>query len=168
MNSTTLPVPAYVTSIEEGFWGFILIAITIAIHGFGMNFTLRTGSALQQRQADSTSVLSNIAIMIFASCLVLVVHIVEVMVWACFLWLRGAFANTSISFYYTLLQYTTVGSEYNLPYRWRLLGGVVAMAGLLTFAWSTSVLFMLVQKFHSRQLAAAKTGQRHKENAGRS
>ena len=39
-----------------------------------------------------------------------------------------------------------------LPQRWRLLEGVLAMAGLLTFAWSTGVLFMLAQEFQDRAL----------------
>ena len=39
-----------------------------------------------------------------------------------------------------------------LPERLRVLGGMVAMAGLLTFAWSTSVLLVLAQDFQREYL----------------
>jgi len=41
-----------------------------------------------------------------------------------------------------MLNYTTLQAGY-LPQRWRLLEGMLGMAGLLTFAWSTSILFSL-------------------------
>jgi len=51
------------------------------------------------------------------------------------------------------MQYTTVGSDFVLPQRWRLLGGMLPMAGLMTFAWSTGILFTLAQEFQSAQLS---------------
>jgi hypothetical protein len=51
------------------------------------------------------------------------------------------------------MQYTTVGSSFNLPLRWRLLDGMLPIAGLMTFAWSTGVLFTLAQDFQSAQLS---------------
>ena len=41
----------------------------------------------------------------------------------------------------------------NLPLGWRLLEGMLPMAGLMTFAWSTGVLFTLAQDFQSTQLS---------------
>ena len=43
----------------------------------------------------------------------------------------------------SLTDHTTLGREYDLPLRWRL---------LVTFAWSTSVLFALAQQFQAREL----------------
>jgi hypothetical protein len=54
-----------------------------------------------------------------------------------------------------LVNYTTLDSGY-LPQRWRLLEGVLAMAGLLTFAWSTGVLFTLAQEFQDRALGRSR------------
>ena len=71
--------------------------------------------------------------------------------WAGFYVWRGAIPNPSTAFYYALVNYTTLDSGY-LPQRWRLLEGVLAMAGLLTFAWSTGVLFTLAQEFQDRAL----------------
>jgi hypothetical protein len=65
---------------------------------------------------------------------------------------RDAFPTTSAAYYYSLLQYTTAGSELSLPDRWRLLGGMIAIAGVLAFAWSTAVLLALAQRFQHEQL----------------
>jgi hypothetical protein len=80
------------------------------------------------------------------------VHLSEVMVWAGFFVWRDALPNMTSAYYYALLQYVTVGSELTLPVRWRLLGGMVGMAGLLTFAWSTTVLLTLAHRFEDKQL----------------
>jgi hypothetical protein len=149
-----LSTSAYVTSLEEVFWGVMLIALTMAIHGFGVILTLRAGSSLQRRHAGHASFVTGISTLIVATWMLVLVHLVEVLVWGAFFWLKDAFPNASLAVYYSLMQYTTVGSDYNLPIRWRLLGGMVAMAGLLTFAWSTSVLFTLAQHFQTQQLSA--------------
>ena len=154
-----LPTTTYVTSLDEVFWGVILIALTMALHGFGVIVTLRAGAALQRRQSGRVSFFSGISTLIIATWILVLVHLIEVVMWAMFYWMRDAFPNGSTAVYFALMQYTTVGSEYTLPDRWRLLGGMIAMAGLLTFAWSTSVLFMLAQEFQSQQLAAPPDGQ---------
>jgi hypothetical protein len=57
-----------------------------------------------------------------------------------------------MAYYLSLLDYTTLGCEYDLPVKWRLLEGMIAISGLMTFAWSTGVLFALAQEFQEREL----------------
>src|SRR5208337_2093626 len=87
---------------------------------------------------------------------IMLVHLTEVTVWAAFFYWKGAFANSSIAYYFSLNEYTTVGSDFNLPLPWRLLEGMIAMAGLLTFAWSTGVLLTLAQDFQDQQMKLIK------------
>jgi len=68
-----------------------------------------------------------------------------------FVW-QGAFPNRSIAYYFSLNEYTTVGSGVSLPLNWRLLEGMIATAGLLTFAWSTGVLVTLAQTFQDQRI----------------
>jgi len=70
-----------------------------------------------------------------------------------FLHWQRALPNMSMAYYLSLLDYTTLGCEYDLPVRWRLLEGMIAISGLMTFAWSTGVLFTLAQEFQARVLA---------------
>jgi len=44
------PEPSqYVTSVDEIIWGGLLIAITMAMHGFGMLTVVRANGALKER-----------------------------------------------------------------------------------------------------------------------
>jgi hypothetical protein len=139
--------PLYVISLEEIFWGGILVAITMAIHGFGMLMVLRFNHSLKLRLETVKGLMSGLVPLIFASCMIMAVHLVEVLMWALFFYWKGAFPNASTSFYFSLNEYTTVGSKFYLPQNWRLLEGIIASAGLLAFALSTGVLFGLAKSF---------------------
>jgi hypothetical protein len=77
------------------------------------------------------------------------------MVWTVFFFLQGAQTNHSVAFYNAMLNYTTLQAGY-LPQRWHLLEALLAMAGLLTVAWSTGILYMLAQDFQNNQLRKRK------------
>jgi hypothetical protein len=157
--------PQYVTSLEEIFWGGTLVAITMAIHGFGMLLVLRVVSMLKNRFAANPSFFKGMLTLILASWMILIVHLSEVVSWASFFFVHQAVdakhCNASLCYYFALLDYTTLGCPYNLVLRWRLLEGMIAMAGLMTFAWSTGVLLTLAQDFQDQQLQLVK--QRHEK-----
>ena len=134
----------YVIRLDEIVWGGILLAITLVIHGTGMFQTLRINAALLERTQGSRSGARSMGILILAAWMIILYSLLEVMLWALFFYFRGAQPNLSSAFYNGLLNYTTLQAGY-LPLRWRLLEGMLAMAGLLTFAWSTSVLFAVAQ-----------------------
>jgi len=142
----------HVASFEEVGWGIALIAITMTIHAFGMLFTVSTGDAVQRRLVAKESYFANLRVLLLTSWAIVFVHLAEVMVWAGFFVWHGAMPSLSAAYYYALLQYVTVGSELTLPVQWRLLGGFIGMAGLLTFAWSTTVLLRIAQDFEKKQL----------------
>jgi len=155
--------PPFVTSLEEIFWGGLLIAITMALHGFGMLTVVRAHGALKERVERSPSFAAGLGVIILSSWMILFVHLLEVFAWAGFFLWQGAVntmtdvsANVSLCYYFALLDYTCLGSDYNLHLRWRLLEGMISMAGLLTFAWSTGVLMTLVQEFQDQQLQLLK------------
>lgn len=143
---------SYVTSLEEVLWGIALVAITMAIHGCGMIMTLFACHSLKHGNDAPVSFLRGGTVLIVASWMIVLVHLIELLVWALFFLWQGAMPNASTSYYFALMQYTTVGSSLSLPLRWRLLDGMLPMAGLMTFAWSTGVLFTLAQEFQSTQL----------------
>jgi hypothetical protein len=155
--------PHYVTSFEEMFWGGMLVAITMMIHGFGMLSVLRASGALKQRFEQTPSFSAGMIILVSTSWMILLVHLLEVFAWASFfLWTNAvntntdASANASLCYYFALMDYTTLGSSYNLHLRWRLLEGMIAIAGLLTFAWSTGIMLTLAQEFQEQQMSLLK------------
>ena len=148
----------YVTGIEEIGWGVGLVAITMVLHGIGMVWTLRAVKKLKARLGPQLGLVASLLILVVAAWLITVSHLVEVFTWAGFFLWKHAMPNPSIAYYFALLDYTTLGSEYDLPSNWRLLEGMIAIAGLMTFAWSTGVFFAVAEEFQDREL---RRGQRH-------
>jgi hypothetical protein len=146
----------YVISLEEIIWGGTLVAITMAMHGLGMLTILRVSGGLKERFEPKPSFGSGLFVLILASWMIMLVHLTEVLVWAGFFLWKGAFPNQSLAYYFSLNEYTTVGSNFSLPLRWRLLEGMIATAGLLTFAWSTGILLTLAQDFQDQQMRLLK------------
>ena len=142
--------PTYIISFEEIFWGGILVAFSMGIHGIGMLWVLRVNHSVNKRSPTKKNLLTGLWPIIFASFMIIFVHLTEVLLWSLFFLWRNCFANGSLSFYFALNEYTTVGSKYNLPLNWRLLEGMISITGLLTFAWSTGVLFTLAKEFQEQ------------------
>src|SRR5271167_260084 len=141
----------YVVSFDELIWGSLLVAITMVIHGTGMFLILRAIESLKELFAPMESFLGGLGLVILSSLLIILTNVVEVAVWASFFLLQGAQPNHSIAMYNALLNYTTLQAGY-LPQHWHLLEALLGMAGLLTVAWSTGILYMLAQDFQDAQL----------------
>ena len=112
---------------------------------------LRIADSLKECFAPVESFLGGLGLVILSSLLIIITNIIEVIVWASFFLVQGAQPNHSISMYNALLNYTTLQAGY-LPQHWHLLEALLGMAGLLTVAWSTGILYMLAQDFQDTQL----------------
>jgi len=141
----------YEIRLHEILWGGLLVALTMAIHGTGMFWILRITESVKERFAPLESFLGGLGVVILASVMIILVNILEVMMWTVFFVLVGAQPSHSTGFYNALLNYVTLQAGY-LPRHWQLLEGLLGMAGLLTVAWSTGILYMLAQDFQDTQL----------------
>ncbi|HQR71902.1 MAG TPA: hypothetical protein PLE54_14925 [Burkholderiaceae bacterium] len=143
-------MPTYVISLEEAAWSSLLVPITMVIHGVGMFAILNFTDAVKARFAPLKSFAGGLALVVVASLMIIAISVVEVIVWALFFAMQGAQPNHSTAFYNALLNYTTLAAGY-LPMHWHLLEAALGMAGLLTLAWSTGILYMLAQDFQDSQ-----------------
>ena len=135
----------YAIRLDEVLWGCLLLAITLVIHGAGMLRIVRVGTRLLVA-AQSALPGFRSAVLILIVFAIVLLHLVEVEIWAAFFTWKDAQPNPSSAFYNALVNYTALGAGY-LPIRWRLLEGMLGMAGLLCFAFSTSALLALAQKW---------------------
>jgi len=77
--------------------------------------------------------------------LMLVLHIVDMSIWATVLTRLGLIPDARTSLYFTANSYTTLGyGGMPLGFGWRELGPMMAICGLFTFAWTTGVMFNVV------------------------
>jgi Ion channel len=87
------------------------------------------------------------AVMVATAAVLMAAHTLEVFVWALAYAIVGAAPAGSDLLYFAFVNYTTLGYGDITPVaRWRLLGPMTAMNGVLLFGWSTAVIFEVLRK----------------------
>jgi hypothetical protein len=77
-------------------------------------------------------------------------HFSEVMVWSLAYTIVGAAPAGTDPIYFAFVNYTTLGYGDVTPVeRWRLLGPITAMNGVLLFGWSTAVILEVLRRIDS-------------------
>ena len=83
---------------------------------------------------------------------VTLLSLVEAGIWAGFYYFRELFPDFETSFYFSLGTYSTIGyGDVVLPQRWRLLGGIEGISGVLLCGLSAAFVFAVLNTlFQSR------------------
>jgi hypothetical protein len=139
--------------------GTAVSVCNIAIHAMVMVAVI--GAArIASESATSRQSLRLTAVMSATASVLMAAHLAEVLVWS--------FAYSLISIappgtdlvYFAFVNYTTLGYGDVTPLeRWRLLGPMTAMNGVLLFGWSTAVIFEVLR----RTLTASRREQEQRE-----
>lgn len=120
--------------------------VNIVIHALVMTIVVRvaqTASAKKKLQPP----LFLIAVMIPTVSLLMTTHTLEVIVWSFAYSIADAAPPDANLVYFAFVNYTTLGYGDVVPVeRWRLLGPMTAMNGVLLFGWSTAVIFEVLRK----------------------
>ena len=76
---------------------------------------------------------------------ILVLHVSETVLWALFYYSRGLFETFETALYFSLGSYTTIGyGDVVLAHRWRLLGAIEGISGVLLCGISTAFMFAVI------------------------
>jgi len=125
-------------------------AVNIAIHAFVMTILVWVARAVS---ADNKShpALFLMAVMISTVSVLMAAHAVEVIVWALVYLIVGAAPRGAAFGYFAFVNYTTLGYGDIVPVeRWRLLGPITALNGVLLIGWSTAVIFEVLRRALAR------------------
>ena len=77
----------------------------------------------------------------------ILLHLIEIGVWALIYVWRGALPDLQTAMYFSGVTYTTTGyGDLVLPENWRLVGAVEALTGILMCGWSTGFFFAVVTR----------------------
>ena len=124
--------------------------VNIAIHAFVMTIVVHVVQKASANKKSGSS-LYLVVVMIPTVLVLMTTHTVEVMVWAFAYFLVNATAEGTDRLYFAVVNYTTLGYGDVTPVpRWRLLGPMTAMNGVLLFGWSTAVIFEVLRKAIAR------------------
>src|SRR6185369_932309 len=84
-------------------------------------------------------------LMFLLFCGIMLLHTFETAMWAVFYYSRGLFKDFETSLYFSLTSYTTIGyGDILLPQRWRLLGAIEGVTGVLFCGLSTAFIFAVM------------------------
>jgi len=120
--------------------------VNITIHALVMTLVVSVAQTASIRKIQHPS-LFLIAVMIPTVSVLMATHALEVIVWSLTYSIVDAAPAEANLVYFAFVNYTTLGYGDVLPVeRWRLLGPMTAMNGVLLFGWSTAVIFEVLRR----------------------
>ena len=127
-----------------------LVATTVIIHAAGLGVLL--SQVLRSTQLPETRFWPITWVLIRIAWWLILVHIVEIAVWALFFWWEGCLPDAESSFYFSGVTYATLGyGDLLLPKEWRMFGPLEALTGSLMVGLSIAFFFaVLSRKFLQR------------------
>ena len=135
--------------IRQLLFALILGSSTVVLHALGTMYVVIPAAGVWCWRADRPKVDRPGWTLVSLVSLLLVLHLLEMAVWAAAFSIRGVFPNFETSLYYSLKSYTTVGYGDVLPEQiWRLLGPIEAAVGVLMLGWSTGIIVATVQRIY--------------------
>jgi hypothetical protein len=144
-------MPNHIAILSSLLVGLAATLGTIVIHGFVVHTIVMTLRRNLQRGVIGVRLWVNMTFVISATLIALAGHLMEIALWAFTLDICGAVADISAAIYSSAGSYTTVGSDIVLPLRWKLLGPLEAVSGMLMFGLTTAFIFAVIQRLiHAR------------------
>ena len=129
-------------------FGAALLALTIVVHMTGMvtlfRWVIRVHAHVGVRFWAVAWLLIRLAWALIG------VHLLEIGVWALFYWQRQCLPDLESALYFSGVTYSTVGyGDVVLTGRWRLLGPIEGLTGILMCGLSTGFFFATVSRLYS-------------------
>jgi hypothetical protein len=122
-----------------------IVAICVVIHTAGLVALVEWLLSRRARLEGKSGMAHYTLLLIWVFAVIILLHLMETAVWAaCYQW-WSLFPDYETSFYFSLGSYTTIGyGDVVLPQKWRLLGGIEGVSGVLLCGLSTAFIFAIV------------------------
>lgn len=134
--------------------GSAVSALNIIVHAAVTMIAIRIARAAARR-SPSRPLLYLASVMIAIALVLMAAHTLEVFVWSVAYAVVNAAPDDANLVYFAFVNYTTLGYGDVTPLaKWRLLGPMTAMNGVLMFGWSTALIFEVLVKTISQHEAS--------------
>src|SRR5215470_12153840 len=136
--------------LRQFLFGGAISLLNIALHALVTTIVIRVAQSAGAANKSQSSLLL-IAVMIPTASVLMLAHALEVVVWSLAYSIVDAAPAGANLVYFAFVNYTTLGYGDVVPVeRWRLLGPITAMNGVLLFGWSTAVIFEVLRRTLAR------------------
>lgn len=135
-------------------FGSVCLLLILMVHGTFMTVVHRTHDSWAEKSLSAGNYWC-VEILFYVGMLVMMLgHIVEIGLWAWFLNMSHLATNYHDAMVFSGSTYTTVGYGQDiLPRGWEILTVVIALSGMFTFAWTTSLMIILMNTYRAARIA---------------
>ena len=131
--------------LRELLIAFAIVAVCVVIHVGGIAVFAQYLLGRFPQLEGLTTISRQAVLLIAVFAVVISLHLIETAIWASFYYLYGLFATYETALYFSLGTYSTIGyGDVVLPDRWRLLGGIEGISGVLLCGLSGAFIFAVV------------------------
>ena len=150
------------TLIPQATAAVLLLVLTLCLQCAGVAALIEWLRRVTAKDAQGFGPVRSAVLVVRSTIAIIIIHGLVILLWATFYRLQ-CFPSWELSFYFSSSSYATVGyGDVTLPSRWRLLGPLESMAGVLMCGISVCLLFATVTRLvdrdprHSRKLGYVK------------
>jgi hypothetical protein len=130
----------------------LLVSLTLCLQVAGVTGLIEWLKGVLDRDTDKHGPSYSAKLVVPSTLAIVLLHGFVILLWAGFYRSR-CFPSWEIAFYFSASSYSTVGyGDVVLPSRWRLLGPLESITGVLMCGISVSVLFALVSRLLDRDV----------------
>lgn len=135
-------------------WGIPMLLGAIAFHVSGLVALEHVLRFFDRRRVGPPSMGYFLAMMLLASNVVLLMHVIEAAAWALLYIKLGSLDGFAASMLYSLNAITSYGhDEFVLAGHWRLLGAIESVNGVMIFGLTTAFLFSVMRELRGTRLS---------------
>ena len=121
------------------------VVCTLMIHGLAVLTNVNFVRYERRRGRVGIGFRIDFAIVVVAMSLVFVAHLIEIALWAGLFLICGEFQEFGIAYYFSAVNYTTLGyGDLIMSPSWKLLGPLESADGALMFGVSTAMIFTVI------------------------
>jgi voltage-gated potassium channel len=133
-----------------------LVTVTLWLESAGVAMLIAWVRRAVEGNMQQIGALRSAALIVRFTAAVVVLHGMEILLWACFYRWR-CLPSWDASIYFSASSYSTLGcNDVSLPSNWRTLGPLESIIGVLMCGISVSLLFAIVTRLTSRSALSSR------------
>ena len=127
--------------------GMTMVLLCLALQAFFIATCIKQYRRLKIAHQDRHTLLQIFILLSAVLMLMLLANLIQMVMWAALFRILGEFTDFSTALYHSGVNFATLGYGDITPVaRWRLLGPLTSMNGILLFGWSTAVIFEVLDR----------------------